>query len=699
MINHALFYASKGWPVLPVHTIRNGHCTCGRNNCRSAGKHPMIEHGLTDASLDTEKIREWWGQWPDANIGVLTGELSGIICMDIDDLDAGGLNGHKIPDTVWQTTGSGGRHYLFQHPGESVKTTTKVLPGIDSRGDGGYILVPPSAHISGGVYRWENDPAFMDLAPAPDFWLEKVCGEGSKNERVIVPATENIAEGGRNNYLTQKAGTFRRSGMDAVEIEIALQSLNRSKCNPPLDADEVSIIARSVSRYDILTPEERELERIGDETLKQWEASEQAQIAEMLKNRPKTSRAGPPPECFVPPDGTIIRAGVDWILQTSIRPQPLLAVAAMTTFVGVCAGQRYATETDLRTNMYMVALAESGTGKDHARKCIKKLAEATKAKNLIGGDNIASGAAMISALVENPRRIYLLDEFGLMLQSINGKNAGGFQREIMKNFMELYSTANSTYHGTEYADRKLRKQEKIVEPCCCLYATSTHHTFYDALTGGDAASGAIARMIIVNDGEERGKRQRPSGFDIPQELIQMIDLIIESGSSGDLDDAPGDGSKQCNTRIVEMVSEVFDAYEDFDDSLTAHMTTPAAKSVYSRTAENAAKLALIYAISKDPVTPWIDHEAWIWGREVALWCANYLMEQVHTHIADNDFGRLCNRVCEFVRTGKADGRTGRDILRKFTMRKQDRDDVIQILVEKGDIVFNNDGKHVHIDYL
>jgi len=145
-----------------------------------------------------------------------------------------------------------------------------------------------------------------------------------------------------------------------------------------------------------------------------------------------------------------------------------------------------------------------------------------------------------------------------------------------------------------------------------------------------------------------------------------------------------------------MLSDVFDAYEDFDDSLTAHMNTPAARSVYSRTAENAAKLALIYAISKDPSDPWIDHEAWIWGREVALWCANYLMEQVQTHIADSDFGRLCNRVGEFIRSGGADGKTGRDVLRKFTMRRQDRDEVMQVLTDKGDIV-SIDGKLIHTD--
>ena len=700
MLHHALQYQAIGWHIIPVHTIRGGWCSCRRSECEHPGKHPLTRNGLTDASNDPAQIVEWWTQWPDANIGVVTGALSGIVVADVDNhIQAQDfLQSHHWPDTALSRTGregGNGRHIIWRHPGVPIKSRAGVIPGLDSRGEGGYIIAPPSIHASGARYEWIHDPVNTPLADCPDFWVDACRGQ----ERKRAPASDYWPEGTRNNNMTSAVGKWRRADMDFDAAMIGADQLNRAKCSPPMAADEVERIVRSVYRYDVKTAEDLALEASGDETLRQWDASEQARIAELLKAKPKKAKSGQAPDCFLPPEGNLIGDGARWILRSSIRPQPLLAVSAMATFIGVVCGQRFATQTDLRTNLYMIGLAESGSGKDHARKCIKKLAAASNAASLIGGDAIASGTAMISALAESPRRMYLLDEFGLMLQSINGKNAGGYQRDIIKNLMELYSTANSVYHGIEYADRKIKKQQVIVEPCCCLYATSTHHTFYDALTGGDAASGAIARMIVVNDGEDRGKRQVPRDMPPPTDLINRINSLFGNASSGNLDDVPGDGSKQCTTRTVGMLDDVWDAYVDFDDSLTEYMTTPASRSVYSRVAENACKLALIYAIASCPDNPWIDHEAWLWGREVAMWCANYLMEQVQQHVADSDFERTCKIVATKIMSFGATGATRRDLSRALHLDKNLRDNVLEIIIEAGDIVVMDGGRLVHSDHV
>ena len=157
----ALSYAARGWHVFPLHTWRDGRCSCRRSACDSPAKHPRTTHGLKEASIDPPTIRAWWSRWPDANIGIATGAVSGFFALDIDprhggpaSLEAWEREHGPLPRTLESETGGGGSHKLFLHPGFPVKNRTNFAPGIDVRGDGGYIDAPPSLHCSGGRYRW-----------------------------------------------------------------------------------------------------------------------------------------------------------------------------------------------------------------------------------------------------------------------------------------------------------------------------------------------------------------------------------------------------------------------------------------------------------------------------------------------------------------------------------------------------------------
>lgn len=161
----AMRIAEHGWPVLPCHTPIAARCSCGAGDCPSPGKHPRTRRGLHDATRDPDAIRHWWRRWHDANAAVRTGAApdgAGIVVVDIDP-DAGGdrslealIADHgPLPATLEVHTGGGGRHLYFAHPGTAIPNSAGRLgAGIDVRGDGGYVLVPPSRHRSGGCYRW-----------------------------------------------------------------------------------------------------------------------------------------------------------------------------------------------------------------------------------------------------------------------------------------------------------------------------------------------------------------------------------------------------------------------------------------------------------------------------------------------------------------------------------------------------------------
>jgi hypothetical protein len=167
MLDTALTYAQRGWAVFPLHTIIDGRCTCGKQACSSAGKHPRTLHGVKDATTDEVTIRQWWTQWPEANIGIATGAISGLVVLDVDPRHDGDKSleqwrahyGYDFLHTVTSHTGGGGLHLFYTHPGQSIQIQNKVglAPGLDIRGDGGYIVAPPSLHASGQHYAWKNN--------------------------------------------------------------------------------------------------------------------------------------------------------------------------------------------------------------------------------------------------------------------------------------------------------------------------------------------------------------------------------------------------------------------------------------------------------------------------------------------------------------------------------------------------------------
>ena len=164
MMDHALRYAARGRNVFPVHWPRDGVCSCGRPDCSSPAKHPLTPHGLNDATTNPEQIQKWWAQWPDANIGIVTGQVSGIVVVDVD-LEKDGIESwDQLCPTGWRVqilysvTGSGGMHLYFQAPADELKSTAgTIAPGIDTRAEGGYVVAPPSLHISGQRYAWEPE--------------------------------------------------------------------------------------------------------------------------------------------------------------------------------------------------------------------------------------------------------------------------------------------------------------------------------------------------------------------------------------------------------------------------------------------------------------------------------------------------------------------------------------------------------------
>ena len=212
----ALDYAAHGWSVFPVHGIVEGRCRCGAGDCASPGKHPLTRRGVKDASREAGVVTAWWTRWRGANVGLATGSGSGVIVIDVDppqgerSLERLVAAGYELPTTVSVATGSGGVHLYFAAPGFGLGNSAGRLPGvpfelggIDLRADGGYVVAPPSAHVSGARYSWIANE--LEPAAAPG-WLAQ-----ERDVRADGPARVPV----------QLLGTTTPYGRAALEGELA----------------------------------------------------------------------------------------------------------------------------------------------------------------------------------------------------------------------------------------------------------------------------------------------------------------------------------------------------------------------------------------------------------------------------------------------------------------------------------------------
>lgn len=240
---HALAYARAGWHVVPL---------------RRRDKEPLTPHGFKDATTDAATIRRWWSRWPDANIGIAV--PAGYVVLDIDSAEA--LQRLKAEDVALPATSrartSKGWHLWFSTNGASAGNRVGLLPGVDIRAAGGYVVAPPSVHPSGVRYRWEVRLNRSSIAECPE-WLLKMLSEsdetrGASPEQWFEVISQRVPEGRRNETLAKVAGLLFRRLPAQVAAELAY-CWARERLAPPLPDREVrrtieSIAGREVRRRE-----------------------------------------------------------------------------------------------------------------------------------------------------------------------------------------------------------------------------------------------------------------------------------------------------------------------------------------------------------------------------------------------------------------------------------------------------------------
>src|SRR2546422_4314787 len=240
-------YIGRGWSIIPI---------------RPGDKRPLVRWEEFQHRHPSEaEAGAWFYRWREAGIGTVTGAISGLVVIDVDvrhgcDLALEHLEREhgRLATTVECRTGGGGRHLYFAHPGGLVRNQVGLAPGIDLRGDGGYIVAPPSLHASGLRYEWVDGraPGNTAVAPLPDWLLQKTLEGLPRRDHPIAYwrqlVCDGVEAGERNNTIASLAGHLFRHELDPAIVLELLLCWNRVRCRPPLVDEEVASVVTSIRR-------------------------------------------------------------------------------------------------------------------------------------------------------------------------------------------------------------------------------------------------------------------------------------------------------------------------------------------------------------------------------------------------------------------------------------------------------------------
>lgn len=276
LLKFALHYASQGIPVLPLQSVSfpggKPQCSCRSwRTCEDAGKHPRTRNGVLDATTDEKQILNWWSNYPNANIGIATGKKSGIFVLDVDIKHGGQFHLAELQDsygdiggTLTARTGSGGWHYFFKYlAGLTVRcSSSEIAPGLDIKGENGYVVAYPSLHKSGKIYDWHGTKT--PILDAPDWLIYLIAKADEKNQtetlngQIKQTADVNrtgsneilIKAGGRNVFLFKYACGLANS-YSKEEVKRLIKEKYDSCCEkvPDFKESEFDKIVKSAFKY------------------------------------------------------------------------------------------------------------------------------------------------------------------------------------------------------------------------------------------------------------------------------------------------------------------------------------------------------------------------------------------------------------------------------------------------------------------
>lgn len=457
-------------------------------------------------------------------------------------------------------------------------------------------------------------------------------------------------KGERNNRLFSIAKGLLDFPDVTPEMVSALMAEFNQRISEPLPADELEAICKSASRGNgrpQQPKEDRPLELAMPEGVDLSELmanleSQRSQAIAMATKKPNRTMPPFPESCLLAPGfiGQFVREQ----LESALYPQPQLAWGAAMSTLSVVTGRKVQDYLGTRTNLYLISVAKTGSGKDHYRTCALELLEAAEAGHLIGFERIASSSGLVSKLAADPASVWHLDEMGRMLESIKRDSRATHLHSIISVMLQLYTSSARTWRGDAYADPS--RNPVIDQPHLVVYGSTTPDAFWAALDSRSMQDGFIGRLSPVF-GEYVGRNKSARRFQPSEAMVDWVRLW--SGSA--------DGNlAELNPAMIQL-----ERSDDAHDRWCQHVDAIAerrmhesddAAAIWSRVGERSAKFAMLFAISRGMVSgakyTGVCLDDMNRGIEASIWMARAMLENFRDNVADNQFEAAAIRARKIV---------------------------------------------------
>ncbi len=696
MLTHALNFASNGWHVLPV---------------KNRQKLPHIIKWQDEATTDEETIRKWWNEWPNANIGVQLGEKSGIIDVECDSPEAEiqllELIGDVDPPTF---IGKRGYHRLFAWQDGMPKRAVIKIGEIEVRlgggGKGAQTVFPPSVHPGGAVYTWKHNGT---PPPIPEKLLNKIIGieeaprvvfsspssctqDLSERIRKYLATVEPAIEGSNGSKVTYRVACTLVLGYN-LSIADAIPFFNEYSmtCQPPWSEKELihklSDADKEVGPRGWLLHQDNQIGPQPDlSNILKFISVKPIPVVEVEEEKAEENN-----DCLLSVPG-FIDEFVDICMRGAHYPNRNVAFAAAISALGWLSGRKVSDSGDLRTVIYMMALANPGGGKNFPRQLIQKIGREAGISNTIG-ERFASGQGLEDALGITPNMIFLTDEFDTELRQISqGKDTGITENKINM-LLKLFTSANEDLPRRCRAIPTVKKrgEEQILsvihQPHLCMLATCPPKGFYEALNERLLSNGLFSRLIILH-GDVRSDGQDPENVDLTH-IMETVKWWVDFNPDG--------GTLPCAVRFVKpaivpsepSAKDFFHNHRinvDDEYSSSEKRKDDVGMTVWGRANEQVRRLALFYAISENHRSPTIS----IRGAE---WAAKFMDIQIRKmlfmatqYTAANPFHELCLKFKRKLREYPDRTITRSKMMQSMKIDIKMMDIVINTLIAQNDIV-------------
>lgn len=716
LLEAAKAYVSLGWYIFP---------------CVPGGKAPANRNGCRGASNDLAQIERWWSENPNYNIALACGVASGVYVVDIDldpakrkDGAAAMMKKPPLPKTVVADSPRGGSHWLFTTD-DPPANKNDYLNGVDIRADGYYIILAPSVHPNGGVYEWRDgqSPWDVPLAEYPEFMRPKKPAAAPWHapgprpaSRVVAPAQGQIEEravaylqqcepsvqgfAGHDKLLWAARAMVRGFQLPEARANELLEAHFNPRCVPPWDLSNPSQakdFRRKVTeavrtpgvkpdgwllQEEYHAPVDEALVALGD------------RIAEgLLASRVRPVVVPSSDVDLLRPPG-LVGEIAEWLEDTAMCTQPWLNLGAAITFAGALMGRKVRSETDTRTNIYAMAVAETSAGKDHARKALRKLAAEAGCLQLIGGEDVTSDAAIATQLEAQPVTLFLWDEIGHLFKTLQQDKHNAAVQKILPMLMMLYSSASETVIGKAYAGNPGKVFD---QPHLSIYGTGVPGRFMNGISAEQLSDGFLARLLVfisltqpMPDIRKGKKKTQP----VPRELVERVRNLWQMTVATPQEAGNVEAQVKAHQVTIVETREAEQYLWEYAQECHAKLTSRQDKdknALWGKAAENARKLAMICAVGDYG----IDGQ---WGTEIELvhaeWACGVVdkiiedfLKLISDNMAETQFERDKLRVLRAIERGGEAGIRKNYVTRATqSLAPNVREMALRDLVESGLVV-------------